>query len=580
MELPFIYKKYVVNYFHENRNSIIFYLVIILILYPIESILVSKVKANLFTALDYTQNTKNKTYIENPLFQSILVLCGIYLIVIVFNTLIKYMGTNLYNTYASFIRKEIFEKTIEKYNEQFEDIKIGKYISRLTDLTHELKAVCRHVLNNLLIEFIIITFITFYLLSVNTKISVVIICAYIVFIIFSYFYSSHIIQHASDESTIWLNINENLSDNLSNLMNIYINNENDIEIEKYKNNSDSYSNKTKNVDDSSNFYITFLNIIALITFFIIMFILYEEYMNKTVNKNNFIFIVGLIIIYLTSFYKLNKESAFMFYKIGILNSYNTFVEHISYNSFSNKSSNLNISSKLTNIDFSKNIILSNMSFKYQNSEETDNVTDNNTNTTNSNNYIFNNYTLTIKAREITGILGSSGSGKTTLSKLILKLYKPTNGYILIGDVNIEDIDTTYLRRNIIYVNQKTNLYNKTVIENIMYGNKSIKEADVLRFMKRYTLLDIYSNLDKGIYSNCGVGGASLSLGMQKVIILLRGILKPDYKIIIFDEPLAGIDKKNRVNIINMIKDISKNRTIIIITHDEEILPMCDSISYL
>jgi len=228
-----------------------------------------------------------------------------------------------------------------------------------------------------------------------------------------------------------------------------------------------------------------------------------------------------------------------------------------------------------------------MSFKYENSDEQNNVNyidniDNNTytNTTDSNNYVFNNYTLTIKAREITGILGSSGSGKTTLSKLILKLYKPTKGYILVGDVNIQDIDTAYLRRNIIYVNQKTNLYNKTIIENIMYGNKSIKEADVLRFMKRYNLLDIYNNLEKGIYNNCGVGGSSLSIGMQKVIILLRGILKPDYKIIIFDEPLAGIDKRNRVNIINMIKDISKNRTVIIITHDEEILPMCDSISYL
>jgi len=363
-------------------------------------------------------------------------------------------------------------------------------------------------------------------------------------------------------------------------MNIYINNENDIEIEKYKNISDLYLSKTKNLDDTSNLYITLLNIVALITFFIIMFILYEEYRNKTVNKNNFIFIVGLIIIYLTSFYKLNKESAFMFYKIGILNSYNTFVENIS----SNKSSNLNISHKLTNIDFSKNIILSNMSFKYGNSDETDNVGDidnnTNTNTANSNNYVFNNYTLTIKAHEITGILGSSGAGKTTLSKLILKLYKPTKGDILIGDINIQDIDTSYLRRNIIYVNQKTNLYNKTIIENIMYGNKSITESDVLRFMKRYNLLDIYANLEKGIYSNCGVGGASLSLGMQKVIILLRGILKPDYKIIIFDEPLAGIDKKNRVNIINMIKDISKNRTVIIITHDEEILPMCDSISHL
>jgi len=566
MELPFIYKKYIVNYFNENKKSIIFYLIIIVILYPIESIIVSKVKANLFTSLDIISS---KTYFNNPLFKSIAILCGVYLIVIILNTVTKYMGTNLYNTYSSFIRKEIFEKTIEKYNEQYEDIKIGKYISRLTDLTHELKGFFRHLLNNLIIEFIIITFITFYLFTINRKISGVIIIAYFIFIILSYFYSAQIIKYASEESKVWIDMNENLSDNLSNLMNIYINNENEMEIEKYKNHSDSYAYKNKNVEDISNSYITILNIIALITFFIIMFILFGEFQAKKINKNNFIFIVGLIVIYLVSFYKLNKEAAFMFYKIGILNSYNTFVENISME----KAGDLK-SLKLTNVDFGKNIVLSNMSFKYD-SKDNDAVESNK-----SSNYIFNNFSLTIKANEITGILGSSGAGKTTLSKLILKLYKPVNGEILIGDINLQDIDTPHLRRNIIYVNQKTGLYNKTIIENIMYGNKSINEADVLRFMKRYNLLYIYANLDKGIYTNCGVGGASLSIGMQKIVILLRAILKPGYNVIIFDEPLAGIDNKNRVNVINMIKDIAKNRTVIIITHDKEILPMCDSISYL
>jgi len=478
------------------------------------------------------------------------------------------MASNIYNTYSSFIRKEIFEKTIEKYNEQYEDIKIGKYISRLTDLTHELKGILRHVLNNLIIEFIIITFITFYLFIINRKISFIIIIAYLIFIIFSYFYSKKIIKYSNEEADIWININESLSDNLSNLMNIYINNENDVEIKKYKNYSDLFAEKSKNVENINNLYVTILNIIALSTFFIIMFTLYNEFQTKNINKNNFIFIVGLIVIYLISFYRLNKESALMFYKIGILNSYNSFVETISIEKNDNSKS-----LKLTNVDFSKNIILSNMSFKYgsYDNNESDNI---------SNNYIFNNFSLTIRANEITGILGSSGAGKSTLSKLILKLYKPNNGSILIGDVNLQDIDTTYLRQNIIYVNQKTNLYDKTIIENIMYGNTSIKDDDVLDFMKKYNLLDVYVNLEKGIYSNCNVGGAYLSLGMQKIVILLRAILKPGYSIIIFDEPLAGIDKKNRVNIINMIKDIAKNKTVIIITHDEEILPMCNNISYL
>jgi ATP-binding cassette subfamily B protein len=559
MYIPFVYKKYIIDYFNENKKSLLIYLIIIFILYPIESILVSKVKANLFTSLDFSKNS-SKSYFQNPIFKSIIILCLVYLIIIVLNTIIKYLSSNLYNTYSSFISKEIFEKTISNYQEQYEDIKIGKYITRLSNLTNELKSFLRHILGILLIEFIIMTFISFYLLTINTKIGIVIIVTYLFFGVTTYFYSQYIIKKSTEEAELLLEINENVSDNLSNLMNIYINNEHENEIEKYKNSSESYSNTSKKVENITNFYVVCMNILALTAFFIIMFILFNEYQDKKVDKNLFIFIVGLITIYLVSFYKLNKESAFMFYKIGNINSYNSFVESISKNIDNNMQNN----NKLKEIDFDGGILLSNISFKYNS----------------DNDFIFNNFTLNIESNKITGIMGSSGSGKTTLSKLIMKLYKLNNGQILINNVDIQYIDTNYLRSNIVYVNQKTTLYSKTVIENIMYGNNHLKEADVLRFMKRYDLLDIYSKLDKGIYSDCGVGGSFLSIGMQKIIILLRAILKPNYKIIIFDEPLAGIDKNNRMKIIKMIKDISNNRTVIIITHDEDILPICDSITRL
>lgn len=561
MYIPFVYKKYIIDYFNENKKSLLIYLLVIFILYPIESILVSKVKANLFTSLDFSKNN-SKSYFQNPILKSIIILCLVYLIIIILNTIIKYLSSNLYNTYSSFISKEIFEKTISNYQEQYEDIKIGKYITRLSNLTNELKSFLRHVLSSLLIEFIIMTFISFYLLTINTKIGIVIIVTYLFFGVTSYFYSQYIIKKSTEEAELLLDINENVSDNLSNLMNIYINNEHENEIEKYKNSSDSYSNISKKVENITNFYVVCMNILALTAFFIIMFILFNEYQDKNVDKNLFIFIVGLITIYLVSFYKLNKESAFMFYKIGNINSYNSFVESIS----KNMDNNMKNCNKLKDIDFDGGILLSNISFKY--------------NSDNDNDFIFNNFTLNIESNKITGIMGSSGSGKTTLSKLIMKLYKLNNGQILINNIDIQHIDTNYLRSNIVYVNQKTTLYSKTVIENIMYGNNHLKEADVLRFMKRYDLLDIYSKLDKGIYSDCGVSGSFLSIGMQKIIILLRAILKPNYKIIIFDEPLAGIDKNNRMKIIKMIKDISKNRTVIIITHDEDILPICDSITRL
>ncbi len=127
-------------------------------------------------------------------------------------------------------------------------------------------------------------------------------------------------------------------------------------------------------------------------------------------------------------------------------------------------------------------------------------------------------------------------------KLLIKLHKHTKGSIKIGNCDIHDINSDKLRKDIVYINQKTLLQNDTVMKNILYGNDSVSEKEVLEYMKKYELDEIYSGLDKGVNSNAGVNGSLLSLGMQKVTILLRGIFK-EGSIYIFDEPLAGLDKK-------------------------------------
>ena len=95
-------------------------------------------------------------------------------------------------------------------------------------------------------------------------------------------------------------------------------------------------------------------------------------------------------------------------------------------------------------------------------------------------------------------------------------------------------------------------------------------------MKKYGLDSVYSSLENGVHSNAGVNGTNLSLGMQKVVIILRGIIKK-YNIIIFDEPLAGLDSKTRVKVMNLIKDYCDGKTVMIITHDKEIIPYCDEV---
>ena len=189
--------------------------------------------------------------------------------------------------------------------------------------------------------------------------------------------------------------------------------------------------------------------------------------------------------------------------------------------------------------------------------------------------IFNDLSLDIESGSKVGILGRSGSGKSTLMNILLGFQSPNNGTIKIGGCNIKNINTDDLRKQITYVNQKTTLFNDTVLNNIKYGN-NVTDNDVLNFIKKYNLESIYSGLKDGINSNAGVNGSNLSLGMQKVTILLRGIFK-ESKIYIFDEPLAGLDQNSREKVIKLIDDIPKSKTIIVVTHDPEIISHLDII---
>ena len=191
--------------------------------------------------------------------------------------------------------------------------------------------------------------------------------------------------------------------------------------------------------------------------------------------------------------------------------------------------------------------------------------------------IFKNLNLQIEGNKKTVVLGKSGSGKSTISKLIVKLYNPQKGYIYIDNVNIKNIDTKYLRDKVIYINQKTILFNKSIMDNILYGNDHINDKYVINIMKKYQLDILFHNMKDGLHSSCGVNGNNLSLGMQKIVILLRGMLKNNYKIIIYDEPLSGLDKNSRKKVIQMINDLSVDKTVLIITHDNEILDIADNV---
>lgn len=182
----------------------------------------------------------------------------------------------------------------------------------------------------------------------------------------------------------------------------------------------------------------------------------------------------------------------------------------------------------------------------------------------------------IEAGKIVGLVGRSGSGKSTISKLIQKLYIPQNGRITIDGNDIALMDPTVLRRNIGMVLQENFMFNGTVAENIAIHCDTVDMDRVIDAAKIAGAHDFINELDEGYDTVIGEKGVALSGGQKQRVAIARAIIN-DPKILIFDEATSALDYESESIIQNNLKEICKNRTVLIIAHRLSTLSNADEI---
>jgi ABC-type bacteriocin/lantibiotic exporter with double-glycine peptidase domain len=174
----------------------------------------------------------------------------------------------------------------------------------------------------------------------------------------------------------------------------------------------------------------------------------------------------------------------------------------------------------------------------------------------------------IESRDRVAIIGTNGSGKSTIIKLMCGYFKPTEGHILFNGVDIAEINREYLRSKISVVSQKVVLFNRSVIDNICYATNTPKD-EVIEILDKLKIMNVFKKLPQGLDTMAGSRGENLSGGQRQIIYLLRSYLskKP---ITIMDEPTAAVDAFHKKYVIQMINEMAKNTTLVIVTHDSSI----------
>ena len=178
-----------------------------------------------------------------------------------------------------------------------------------------------------------------------------------------------------------------------------------------------------------------------------------------------------------------------------------------------------------------------------------------------------------------GIVGPPGSGKTTLLSLIPRIFDVSQGRILLDGIDIRKVKVRDLRSRIAFMPQEPFLFAGTIRENITFGNKEVKDSELIRAAEEACLYDTIKSFKDGFESIAGERGVVLSGGQKQRIALARALLQ-ETSILILDDPISQVDMETGGDIINTIRSRAGQKTIIIVSHRLSAVRFADQIIVL
>ena len=534
--------KLLLSFIKEERLKIIFLIMLSCILNILKINVISFISANIIKAVQENNIINIYTFYKYFIIISVI-------FIVLFN-IYKIIQNHLLSIIRQWLRYNMVKYLfIDNYN-NLTNKNFTKIISPLNKSSIKCYYMLNHVIDKLLPNLSLLLIVFIYFLYKNIIFGLIFLIGNIIMLIYISFNFDYL-KKMNEE------VEENILENEGFITEIFNNFDKII----YRGTSNNELNilweKSKEVINISyNFYQkviknTFvLNIILFSTIFLLIYYLIYLFINKNISTTIFITFLTILLLYrdiMLSFIQDMPEYLDFVNRTKIINKIfdnDINMEEIKYNSY--------------NLQYNT-IIFKNISYKYNK----------------TNKYILNNFNLKLDTNnKIIGITGVSGRGKSTLAKILIKLYK-YDGDIYIDNVNIRNINSDDIRKDIVYVNQNTKLFDKKVIENIMYGCNNENECyeklqHVMNFKK---INELFKNI--GYNKVVGHSGDNISGGQRQVINIINGLIIPS-KIVILDEPTNALDAELKKDIISLIKYFKQyKKCIIIISHDSDVYDILD-----
>jgi ABC-type multidrug transport system fused ATPase/permease subunit len=546
------------KFFTEEKTNIILLAILSLTLSFFYTNISSIVNANIIQGIQ--KNDFTKTFTNFKYF------IGVSIIFIITYYFYKMIQNNVLTKLAHWTKAEIFYFILLANNENMHNINFVEFITPITRISNSCNMLLSDILSSVVptIAFLAVIFGYFIYkdltLGVGFLIGNIIICLYFVY------YWKEMFEYKQKQEEKTVDNERYIIDSLNNIDKIIYRGQVDSEIDIFNERTKECTNYTiemmKYMTNHSFIMNTFVYVIIILALLHII----RLYFKKKMEATTFITFLSILMMYRDDISSTIQRMPMYIESFGrielIVREFDTMIGIDNKTGESDFKKIINKENHYKPLDLKfESIRFENVTFKYDQRDQ----------------IIFENYSKELYLKDkIIGITGLSGNGKSSFVKLIMRLHVCNSGAIYIDDQDIAVVDPYYIRQNITYVNQNARLFDRKIMDNILYGCKDVSACNEnLREILSYSKIqELYRNVDIST-SDAGPLGENLSGGQRQVINIISGLINPT-KILILDEPTNALDPELKRELLLILKNFRKyKKCIMIITHDRDVYSLFD-----